>query len=254
MTFAQLYGEELDRELGSADRTVLFTAARRKAGINAGQLEWNSRTECLQRRVTVAMVDGTQEYDLEVSATDFLRIAKEGIKIKIVSGSTTRYIEGDDLEFTSIERLNVEEPGWMAASASTPLKYYLRPDGGALYLGLHPAPDVSGSDTWSILVPVVIIPADMSMDPDEPFTYSANILKHLRPYHRALAYWGAHDCEQYRKDPTREGVALQKFELEVEKYLATSKPKGGQRVRFAKDYRGLVRRGPRRPLDPRIYP
>jgi hypothetical protein len=46
MDFVTLYGLELDRELGSADRTVLFTTARRKAAINAAQLEWVKRTEC----------------------------------------------------------------------------------------------------------------------------------------------------------------------------------------------------------------
>lgn len=236
MQFSQLYGLELDRELGSSS-TQLFTTLRRKAAINAGQLEWNRRTECLQRQVSLAIVDGTQEYDLEASITDFLQIAKQGVSIKIVSGSSIRYIEGDDLELTTVGRLNVEMPGWRSVSAGTPTHYYLRTDGGTRNIGFYPAPDVTGSDVWTALVPCVILPTDLSADADEPFTYSTNPLKHLRPYHRALAYYGAHDCEQYRKDPTREGVALQKFELEVARYLDDQKPKGGQGVRMVKNYR-----------------
>ena len=49
MTFLELYGTELDRELGTTDRTQRFTTARRKAAINAGQLEFVRRTECLTR-------------------------------------------------------------------------------------------------------------------------------------------------------------------------------------------------------------
>jgi hypothetical protein len=112
--FSTLYGIELDRELGTADRDQRFTTARRKAAINAGQLEFVKRTECLQRQASVTLVDATQEVDLEASVTDFGWIAKQGISIAITSGTTTRYLEGDDLEVTSVANLNVEEPGWRA--------------------------------------------------------------------------------------------------------------------------------------------
>src|SRR5262245_35922403 len=130
MTFLQLYGTELDRELASADRAKLFTLQRRKDAINAAQLEWNRRTECLQRQLApdLPLVDATQEYDLEAAAADFGGIAKQGVSIKIVSGGVTRYIEGDDLEVTTVERLNVEEPGWRAVAARTPRKVYVRHD------------------------------------------------------------------------------------------------------------------------------
>ncbi len=253
MQFSQLWGVELDRELSSADRTQLFTTARRKAAINAGQLEWNKRTECLQRQVSVSLSDGVQEYDIEPLITDFLQIAKQGVSIKIVSGSTTRYIEGDDLEVTTIPALNVEEPGWRAVSAGTPTKLYIRNDGGAVYLGFHPAPDVVSPQVWTALVPCVVIPADMSADADEPFTVSTNVMKAQRPWHRALVHYGAYDMEKFRKDADRMAAQLQLFELEVAKYVAATKPKGGSRVRLARDYRQTSGRMAR-PLDPRVFP
>lgn len=255
MDFVTLYGTELDRELGTADRTVRFTTARRKAAINAAQLEWVKRTECLAKETTIALVDGTQEYDIEATVTDFGAISAQGVSVKIVPASgTTRYIEGDDLIETSVERLNVEEPGWRASSASQPRMVYLRRNGGALNIGLHPAPDITVGDTWTLILPYWIIPADMSADADEPFTVSSNILKSLRPYHRALVHWAAGDLEQLRKDAQREAVQRQKFEALVEEYKASLTPKRGGRVRMVRDYRGDSMRGRRQIFDPRIFP
>jgi hypothetical protein len=239
VTFLQLYGDALDRELGTADRSQLFTLARRKAAINAAQLEWLKRTECFQRQISYTLTSSRQEYDLE-AATNFGWIAEQGISIKIVSGSTTRYIEGDDLEVTTIARLNVEEPGWRAEAAGTPRKVYMRRTGGAVNLGLHPAPSISGSDTWYAIVQIVVVPADMSDDADEPFTCSGNTIASLRPWHRALPYYAAFDLEKFRKDAARQQANLQLWEVEVERFIGLEKPKGGRHVRFAKPYRQRV--------------
>lgn len=236
MTFSDLYTTALDRELGSSS-TSLFTTVLRKAAINAAQLEWVKRTECLQKETSVSLVDATQEYDLETAITDFLRIAKEGARVKIVSGTTTRYIEGDDLQVTTIARLNQEEPGWRANSAATPSKLYTRRDGGRVYVGLHPAPSIAGTDTWTLVVPYVIQPADMSADADEPFTVSSNTLISLKPWHRALAHFAAFDLEKLRKDFARASAQLQLWNDQIEQFMASEKPKGGSRVRMTRDYR-----------------
>lgn len=253
MNFLALYGDELDRELATEDRSVRFTLARRKAAINAGQLEFLKRTECLQRQVSIALVSGTQEYDLEASISDFGWIAKQGIAIAITSGTTVRYLEGDDLRRVTVERLTVEEPSWRAATAATPLKYYLRRDGGTINLGLHPKPSIAGSDTWAALVPTVVLPADLSADSDEPFTISSNPVRSLRFWHRALVHFAAFDLEKFRKDAQRASGQLQLFEREVLDYLGREKPHGGQTVRLSRDYRGDARSGSEgRPLDPRV--
>lgn len=235
MTFVQLYGVELDRELASSS-TTLFTTARRKAAINAAQLEWAKKTECFQRQISFTLIDARQEYDLE-AATDFAGIAKQGVSIKIVSGSNTRYIEGDDLRLTSAERLSQEEPGWRAVDAGTPRWGYLRRTGGTVNLGLHPAPSISGSDVWSAVVQIVMVPTDMSADTDEPFTCSGNPIRSLRPFHRALVHYAAYDLEKFRKDTARGLAQFQLFNGLVEEFLAGEKPKGGQVVRMARNYR-----------------
>lgn len=251
MTFAELTGLELDRELGSADRSQLFTTTRRKAAVNAAQLEWVKRTECLRKETTIALVDATQEYDIEATISDFGWIAKQGVSIKIVSGTTTRYIEGDDLRVIAVERLTVEEPGWRAVVAGTPTKLYQVRNGGAVNLGLHPKPSITAGDTWALLLPYVMVPTDMSADGDEPFTVAANPIKSLRMWHRALVHFAAFDLEKFRKDTGREQAQLQLFDAEVERFLANEKPKGGQAVRMARDYRRpLTSMYPRR-WDPR---
>lgn len=250
MTFLELYGTELDRELGSSS-TVLFTTARRKAAVNAAQLEFVKRTECLMKETSVSLVDDTQEYDLEAAITDFGWISKQGIRIAITSGSTTRYLEGDDLRETTVARLTTDEPGWRAASAGTPTHYYLRRDGGRMYLGLHPKPSID-TETWVAVIPYVIQPADLSADIDVPFTVSSNALNSLKPWHRALTHFAAFDLEKFRKDTGRQQAQLALFEAEVQKFMGNEKPKNGSRIRLARDYRSSRRMLSR--SDPRVYP
>jgi hypothetical protein len=234
----------------------MFTTARRKAAINAAQLEFVERTECLTRQYSQALTDSVQEYDLEATITDFFCLSKQGPSIKIVDASAnTTYIEGDDLTWTSVERLNAEEPGWRAVAAGRPTKYYLRRDGGTVNLGFHPKPSIAVGETWTALVPYVVVVADLAADADEPFTVSANPIKSLRPYHRALVHFAAYDLEKLRKDPNRGSVQLQLFETYVERYTGKQQPKMGQRIRLARDYRASVRTNglPRR-YSRRVYP
>lgn len=252
MTFLDLYTTELDRELGNSS-TQLFTVARRKAALNWAQLEFVKQTECLRQETTIDLADETQEYDLEDTATDFASIAKEGISIQITpTTGSVRYIEGDDLERTTVERLNTERPGWRAESAGTPDSYYVVPNGGAMNLGLVPAPSIT-SETWVVLLPYVTIPTDMSRDADEPFTVSNNVARWLRMYHRALVHGAAYDLEKFRKDIGRSATQLQLFEREIAACSASMRPKGGQTVRLATPYRRTATR-PMRRRDPRVWP
>lgn len=254
MTFLQLYGTELDRELAS-NLTTLFTTARRQAAVNWAQLEFNKQTECVKRNTTIALVSGTQEYDIEATVTDFAWIAKAGISIRITaSGGTVRYLQGDDLHQTSVERLNVERPNWRAEAAGTPDSYYLDTDGGAINLGLVPKPSITAGDTWVVLLPYVAMVPDMSADSDEPFTVASNPIKSLRMFHRALVHGAAYDLEKLRKDTQRSATQLQLFEQEIERYRAVMKPKGGQHVRIATTYRHRAGMNGSARFDPRRRP
>jgi hypothetical protein len=172
------------------------------------------------------------------------------VSIKIVDANgNIRYIEGDDWTVTTVERLTQEEPGWRAVSAGTPTKVYLRRDGGTVNIGLHPAPDITAGDTWTLIVPYVAIPADLSADADEPYTVSSNPVKSLRPWHRALVYYAAFDLEKFRKDTGRAATAIcNSLKPRSLKYFGVLKPKGGRSVRLVRNYRGW---NATRRVDPR---
>lgn len=237
MTFDQLYGDELDRELGSADRTELFTLARRKAAINAAQQEFVTRTDCFRRQGSLPLVSGTQEYDIEGTFADFAWLQAQTIRIRIVSGSTIRYLSGEGFTRTTVEALDDDNVNWQAEAAGTPRQWYTRVDGGAVFLGFYPAPSITGSDTWTAVVPYVAVTTDMVDDTEQPFSIATNPVRSLRPFHRALVHFAAYDLEKFRKDQGRSAAQLQLWEVELAKYYATQKPRQGQRVRMAVAYR-----------------
>lgn len=251
MTFLQLWDDNLDIELASSDTTQLFTTTRRKAAVNAAVLAFVRLTDCVKKYSSITVVDGTGEYDLEAEFTDFLRLQGDP-SVKIVSGSTTTYIQGEDLPFKEVDQLDIEDPGWRATDASTPKAWYLRYDGGATYLGLYPPPDISGSDTWTILVPYTPVPTDMSGSTDEPFTFSSNIPIRLRPYHQGLVHYAAAQLEPLRKNYSGAQRQMTLFNGFVAAYLEDERRNGGDQITMARDYYGESRSS--RPMDPRRWP
>lgn len=252
-TFLQLYSTELTTQLGSSDTTQRFTTTLRKYYVNEGQRYFNERTGCFVRRGQVALSDGTGEYDLEstgvITAGDYLRPAKVGASIKQVDASAAvTYIEGDDLAYTTEEELNQTEPGWRSVSAGTPTKWYVRQDGGSLYVGLHPAPDVPSGATWTLFVPYVAVPADMSGDSDEPYSISSNPVTTLRPYHKGIAHYAAAQLENLRKNVDGFRRQMELCAAVIAMYVADQAPPRGTRIRLAQDYRRRLRSG--RPVNP----
>lgn len=244
--FSDLYSTRLDRELGSLD-TQLFTAARRKAAINEAQQEFVRLTGCLTREAQVSLSDGDDEVDLEAVITDddFIELTKDGVQLKQVSGSNTRYIAGDDLPRRDIPWLDRHMPGWRSAADSTPTAHYLREDGGLTLLGLTPPLAISGSDTWTLIVPYIALPEDMVDDADEPFTVDANAKRTLRSWHQGLVHFAAARLELLRKNYPAYDRQMQLFNTYVTDYLQKQRRKGGQHVLFARDYLGEVSGGDR---------
>lgn len=251
MTFLELYGARLDDTLGTADRTQRFTTAKRKQYVNDGQKKFNEQTDCYVKRLSLAISDGTQEVDIEAQATDFLWPSGTTCSLKIVGASTTSYREGPELTIVTEETLNTLEPNWRAASAATPEYVYWRNDGGSRYVGLHPTPDVPAGETWTLLLPYVAQPADMTDDTHEPFGNASARLT-LRPYHDAILFYAAAACELLRKDVQKHEYWMKRFAGEVLRYTGTQAPKNGQTMRLAVNYRHKLRGG--RPLDPTRYP
>ena len=240
MTFLELYGVELDGELGSADRTSLFTEVRRKAAINKAQTWFVTQTECLQRTASITLTDAVGEYDLEdeISDADFLWIAKQGPEIAADPGGGGEivYYAGREFARTTVQELNLESSGWRGLDPGTPERWYERLDGGQHIFGLVPAPSIPVAATWTLNVPYVVKAAAMSADGDLPFTVSSNAKVSLIPWHDALVYYAASELEKLRKGTERSVFLRQQAEARVLDYLDKRRVPGGKRVRLARSY------------------
>lgn len=261
-TFSELYGERLTRELGSADTTSLFTTARRKDAVNQAQTEFAKQTECFQKTVSIPVSDGTREYDLEtlIAADDYVSLAADGVEyVYTDAAGNVTYVSGDEFPRLDLDVLNRERVGWRAASnAQFPDGYYLREDGGTIYLGLTQPPTVTSGDTAALTVPYVAIPPTMVSDTDEPFSDSAgtNPKRAVRPWHQGLVHYAAALLEPLRKGFTAEQRQRQLFAGLVADYLQRHRKKGGSQILHAHDYRRAARRHPAqgRSADPRVWP
>lgn len=264
-TFGQLWGDRLDRELGSADRSSLFTEARRKAAVNEAQLEFAKQTECYQRIATITVAHNTPRYDLDaagiISAEDFLCIASQGAEHAFtdVNGAVT-YAAGKDFPRKDPAQLNEEDPGWRNTSVTTniPSSYGIEEDGGSVFLFLVPIPKIGAGESAKVNLPYVASPPDMTADSHEPFSVTPGSTpnKTLRPWHQALVHYAAALLEPLRKHEAGRKTQLGLFAAQVADYLQKKRPKGGQTVRLARDYYREAR-GHRifaRAVDPTLWP
>lgn len=253
MLFSEIYGTRLDDKLGTADRTQRFTTVKRKQYANDGQRKFNELTGCYVKRAPIALTAALQEYDIEsasvLAAGDYLWPSETSASLKRV-GTDTAYTEGPELPFYREESLNQLRPNWRAESAATPDCWTVRREGSALYAVLVPAPDVPAGETWTLLLPYVAVPADMTSDAHEPYG-NATPRKSLRPYHDAILFYAAAECELLRKDVNKHEYWMKRFAGEVARYTGTQAPKSGQGIRLHTNYR---RRTLSRPLDPTRYP
>lgn len=179
-----------------------------------------------------------QEYDVEATITDFLRLSKQNLELKIqpATGDAT-YYAGKDFPRRDIAWLNANLPGWRVMDDGRPVCWYLQEDGGTVNIGIVPTPDVLTGETWTLIVPYVARPTDMSADVDEPFTVSSNVKQSLSPWHDALVYYAASELEKLRKNVPRSLELLQYAQSRVQDYKARMVPKGGTHISFARDYR-----------------
>lgn len=259
MTFLQLYGEALNRELGSEDTTALFTTVRRQQAINDAQLEFAKQTECFQKTVSITVVDEQREYDLEavITADDYYELAKGGVEyVYTDADGNITYASGDDFTRRDLDTLNREEPGWRSGeSVQMPDGYYLREHAGDVYLGLTQLPDVTAPATATITLPYLAIPPDMTSDSYEPFSQSAGVdpKRSLRPWHQALVHYAAALLEPLRKNFAAEQRQRALFAAMVADYLQRHRPRQGTRITMAHDYRRAARVWQQR-QDPRIWP
>jgi hypothetical protein len=252
MTFADLYGAQLNIELASSDTTQLFTTARRKKAINDAQLAFVRQTNCTKRYGQITMVDGTGEYNVVTTLTDFLRLLAPP-SIKVVTSTRTYYIQGkDDFPRRDPEWLDWQEPNWRAADAGTPASWYQRREGGIDYLGVTPPPDITAPDAWTLLVPYLGRPADMSADSDQPFKIGTNVLARLEPYHQGLVHFAAALLEPLRKGYAAAERQMNLYAGYTADFITQARAEGPDQITIERTYYGESRSG--RALDPRRWP
>src|SRR3990167_2628775 len=255
-TFSDLYGAALDVQLNDADRTQLFTTARRKHEINEGEREFIKQTDCLVKQSSVALStatvtgsSGVHEVNLSSALPDLMWPAPQDLELRQTdSNSLITYYGRDEFQRRDIPHLNRYKAGWRTSSPSVPNDWYLRSDDGTLYLGLTPPPKFdSSSMTWEVLFPYVAWPSSMTSDTAVPFGGSSGE-QHLRPWQQALVHYAASRLELLRGDVEASQRQAGMFAGYVADYKIHQRPNGGSQVQFDRLYRreraGRGRRDP----------
>lgn len=246
MQFSHLWSSALTGELGTDDSTTLFTDARRQTAINNGALAFVDLTECAVRQSTITSSHGVREYNLMSSVNvpdqDFLRLAKQLPEYAFTdSNGTVSYLSGDDFPRRDINWLNQYQRGWRDSTGGTPSAYYLRPDGGALYVGFDTPPEIGSSESAKVILPYIAQPAVMSASTDVPFTFGSTWRADLQPYHQAVVHHAAYELEKLRLNDEGSQRQWQLFMGYVERFLRYLRPKGGSQVRLGRSYLGEAR-------------
>ena len=235
MTFLELYGAALDLELGTSD-TVLFTVARRKLAINDAVTAWIRDTGITKRISSFSLVTGTSLYNLDLLA-GFTHLDGPPY-IKVVTGSTTRYIQGPtELPRIGPIDLDREFPGWDAAPSGTPTAWFEKFDGGNHYIGVTPAPLTTGS-TWTLYVRYVSNPpAVMSADADIPLTFTGPLpVYSFVPFHQALVHYAASKLERLRKNYDGAKMQMAEYNNYVNKWFTEVQRDSNPQIQMAHNY------------------
>lgn len=250
--FEDLYGPRLNIELNSNSSLAgsPFDSTNRQRGINDGVAEFADLTECYIRQSTVACSCNTTEYRLLSSgvlsgSTDFSRLAKQGVEYHFTDSNGVLTVQsGDDFPRRDIVWLNRYEPGWRQSTTPvrTPRCYYLREDGGDLFIGITPPPKIGSSETGHLLVPFVAKPVPMTSTGDVPFTFGGATRHDLAIYHQAFPHYAAYKLLPLIGDLEGAKEQLAKFMAYVTRFLGNLRPKGGQHVTVARSYFREARR------------
>lgn len=240
MTFADLYGQELDKVLGSAS-LELFTLAKRKYELNRAMEWFITETECCQKRGSFALVDAQAEYNLLDEIGDsFLGWTPTDVEVWAVntnvSPNVTTYYAGDDFPQTTENQLNQFDPGWRSTTPSTPMSWYARNSAGQFILGLNPAVDILSGWTWTAKVPYTTKATEMVAAGDFPFTVSGDTYTNLTPWQDALALKAGSELELLRKGVERSQFLLQKAQARVIDFRDKTRVPQSRSAQFQTNY------------------
>jgi hypothetical protein len=261
--FEQLKGPLLDRELNTNSSLVgsPVSSLHRALGINDGLREFADLTECFQRSASIVVTSTASEYLLLSSgvlagSTDYTRLSAQGPEYLLLSSGSTRtivtWLSGEDaFPQRPIMFRNRQDPGWAMTSTTptTPTGYYIRPDGGDLWLGLDRVPRVGSSQLGAVSVPYVARPPQLTSSGDVPFTLSTATRTDLILYHQAFPHYAAYKILPMLGDEQGAQTQLQQFMGYVTRYLQNARPKGGTVIQLARNYLRLARGGRRGRFD-----
>jgi hypothetical protein len=248
-TFEALYTHLLDREINqnSSLAGTPFASTNRQQAVNDGYQEFAALTECWQRRSTVTVSCNTAEYVLS-TLSEFSRISAQGMpEYRITSsgssGRTTIYA-GDDFPNRTELWNHRYEAGWrQSTTPGTPRSWYLRADGGYLWLGLDTRPDVGSSEAAAVVVPYIARPTAMTASTQVPFTdTNGRTRTDLEEYHQAFAHYAAYKLLPLMGDTEGSEKQLQKFLGYVTRFWQNLRPRGGSHVTMGRDYLRSARR------------
>lgn len=255
MIFSQLYGAQLDIELGSADRTQLFTTARRKQAVNDAMHNWERMTSCTPVYGSMPLVSGTAEYDLLQTFPNYFSLqerAEPAVK-KVDPSGNVSWIQGDSLPRREPVWLDREDPGWRADPSGTPSAWFLRDDAGTTAVGLDPAPSIPAGWTYSLLVPYLATADDLTNDGDSPFAVNGKSFARLVPYHQALVHYAAGLLEPLRKNYTGAQRQMGIYAGYIAQYLSKTRKDGSDQVTYARNHLRDATH-PRHAVDPHRWP
>lgn len=155
------------KDQSSVNNRQQFTDATMLGFLNDGQREANILAWLLQDIYTLQLSSGTREYPLP---NDFL--------------STDRVLHNDrKLEQTSLNQLDANSPGWLAATGTTPQKYYLYRTTNTV-IGFSPKPYGIFTST-NVVIYYIKQPIELTSLSQTPW----NGWQSLTPYHTALVYY-----------------------------------------------------------------
>ena len=241
--FEDLWRTRLNIELNSAS-TVLFTSTRRQQAVNDAAVEFADQTECWIRQSSITCSCNTSEYMLLSSgvlggSTDYVRLAKQGVEYLLTDSNSNLFqAAGDDFVERPIQWRNSHDAHWRESTTPTrlPTGYYIRPNGGNLFIGLAEPPDIGSSEAAEIRVPYVARPAPMTSSSAEPYTHNSTTRTDLRTYHQALVHYAAYRLLPLQGLFQEAQAQLATFQNYVQRYQAAQRPRGGQTIRLARNY------------------
>lgn len=190
MPAVQTYRNIQDRIMELLSKSDPTTRNRVKNWVNMGYSDFVLRELWPFRETTgtLALVSGTQEYDL---STNFSDLDEQNITSVAIQGATNK-----KLPYRSFAQLRASEPDLDLDASSVPQLYYLK----AGQIGFWPKPDAA----YSVAIDYFKLPTEMVGDDAEP----------ILPLHyrESLVHYGISMEHDYNTDPDLAQKSMNRYE------------------------------------------